>query len=178
MDFANLKSLFIPEGEVVSITAGGVELWKGGYTNLAEPLPNNTTDTSKWVNGYRFGSSGTPSAEYAGTPSTLSNMIACKFGDIIRVKGTTLRTGSDRTVIYANNNSTGDPGHFTGYFNTNLIIGIITYLEYLGLENGVYTFRCYDGSNPGAHIITGFRFAMPTPTNPEDVIITVNEEIV
>ena len=171
-----MKKISIKGVEMKELRVGGVVLWEkpASFTNLAEPLPNNTTDTSKWVNGYRFGSSGTPTAEYTGTPSTLSNMIACKFGDIIRIKGTTLRNGSDRTALYANNSSTA----FTGYFNTNLTIGIITYLEYLGLENGVYTFKCYDGSNPNAHIITGFRFAMPTPTNPEDVIITVNEEIV
>jgi hypothetical protein len=64
------------------------------------------------------------------------------------------------------------------YYNNNITIGSYNYIEYLGFENGIYTYKCYGGDDPNAHTITGFRFAMPTPENPSDVIITVNEEIV
>lgn len=63
MDFANLKSLTIPEGEVAEITCNGVLLWKGGYTNL---VPLSTEADGKTIyngglgykDGYRIRSGG------------------------------------------------------------------------------------------------------------------------
>ena len=50
MDFANLKSLSIPEGEAKEIYSGDVLLWKGGYTNIL--------DTIGYDDGYRCRTSG------------------------------------------------------------------------------------------------------------------------
>ena len=149
-------------GAFTGTAEGGV-----AYTNLAEPLPNNTTDTSKWVNGYRFSSSG-PSAQ-AGT--TLSNVIPCKNGDVIRVKGVTLTENTHRVAVdIAPAGGTTAPNY--QYFN----VGLSSAWSYDGIgADGAYTFTInatYSGT------ITNFRFAMPTPSDASTVIITVNEEIV
>ena len=145
------------------------------YINRAEPLPNNTTDISKWVNGYRFsGSSGAPSTQEG---TTISNHIACKGGDVIRIKGVTLRENIDRVAIQTKANVGTEEDYSRGYFNVGITFGTDTPVVYNGLENGVYTFTL---SNWGGNEISSFRFTMPTPTaeDANKIIVTVNEEIV
>ena len=152
-------------GEYEGTAAGGA-----AYKNLAEPLPDNTTDTSKWVNGYRFGSGGTPSAQ-SGT--SISNSIACKTGDVIRIKGVTLRENNDRVGVHVVGK---DALTYTvGYFQVGVVAGEHNPVVFNGLKDGVYTFTI---SSWGTSVIDGFRFAMPTPADASTVIITVNEEIV
>lgn len=139
--------------------SGGAE-----YTNLADPIPGNTTDTTKWIDGYRYGSSGAPSAE-AGT--TVSNMIAIYDSCTIRIKGAVLREGKDRIVLFV------DDVNLRGYFN-NGIANSAGSVNYVGLVDGVYTFQVAKGE--GA--LSGFRFAMATPEDASNVIVTVDEEIV
>ena len=136
------------------------------YTNLAEPLPNNTTDTTKWVNGYRYASSGIT----AESGTTISNLISCKGGDVIRVKGVKLRD-ADRIAIYFANAS-GTEAFTVGYYGSG-ITNTSASVVYNGYENEVYTFTIANGSGTA----TGFRFAMPTPTDVSEVIITKNEKI-
>jgi hypothetical protein len=51
MDFANLKSLTIPEGEVAEITCNGVTLWKAiTFTNQ---VPISTDTDGSIFNGRR-----------------------------------------------------------------------------------------------------------------------------
>lgn len=140
------------------------------YTNLAEPLPDNTTDTTKWVNGYRITSS-TIGAQ-AGT--TVSNTIACTNGDVIRIKGVSLRAGTDRIVAYAKEFTTNDWA--AGYFNIGIQLGSLEIVSKCETPdaNGVYTFNI---TTDKTKTITGLRFAMPTPADASAVIITKNEEI-
>lgn len=138
--------------------------------NRAYPLPNNTTDTTKWVNGYRFSATGIS----AQSGTTLSNDIRpCTGGDVIRIKGVTLREENDRIAIHYVGGDTNS--YVVGYFNRGITSGTSTPVVYNGLIDGAYTFTL---SNWGNYVIDGFRFAMPTPTDPSSVIITVNEEIV
>lgn len=139
-----------------------------GYTNLAEPLPDNTTDTTKWVNGYRYSSSGGPSAQ-SGT--TISNTIPCKKGDVIRIKGVTLRENTDRINLFHSGTEHGARGYFNVGISSTAGVGV----TYDGLVEGVYKFTI---SADGDYEVTGFRFAMPTPEDASEVIITVNQEIV
>lgn len=141
-----------------------------GYTNLAEPLPNNTTDTTKWVNGYRFSSSGIS----AQSGTTLTNPIACKAGDVIRIKGVTFRNSTDRYSLHFVRVSDSADVTQNEYFNGNTVVGAYTILQYDGVENGVYK---YTLPSQTAYAIKDIRFAMPTPTDVSAVIITVNEEI-
>lgn len=53
MDFANLKSLAIPEGEVKEIYCGDVLLWKGGYTNLV-PLSTEADGVTIYNGGLGY----------------------------------------------------------------------------------------------------------------------------
>ena len=58
MDFANLKSLTIPEGEVKSITANGVVLWEAiSYTNVittAIGYDGKVFNGVGYIDGYRL----------------------------------------------------------------------------------------------------------------------------
>lgn len=137
------------------------------YTNLAEPLPNNTTDTEKWVNGYRFSSSGIS----AQNGTTISNTIPCTNGDVIRIKGVTLRENADRIQLKASNLS----DDAVSYFNNDFTPGGVLTLKYDGQIDGVYTFTVQTDI---PREITGFRFAMPTPADASTIIVTVNEEII
>jgi hypothetical protein len=74
MDFTNLKSLTIPEGEVKEIYNGDVLLWKSGPTNL---VPLSTTEDGKTIYngglGYKDGTrirSGGAEADQAFTTCT------------------------------------------------------------------------------------------------------------
>lgn len=139
-------------------------------TNLAEPLPNNVGEVSKWVNGYRF-SSASIAAENG---TTLSNYIPCKNGDIIKIKGVNLRENADRIAIYIMRTDTNAYQWSYGYHNVGVDLGGKIVTELLSHKDGVYTFKLLCNT---PHIIKGFRFAMPTPTDPSQVIVTVNEEI-
>lgn len=175
LDFTGVKAITIPEGSVAKITrkSDGVMLWEKpvAFKNYAEPLPNNTTDTTKWVNGYRF-SSGGISAQ-AGT--TLSNIIPITYGDVIRIKGVTLRNSADRWQFGFIQVGQTVETLAVGYYNTDYKAGAITYLKYNGYENGVYTYTVTPET--WGHTPKSFRFAMPTPANANDVIITINQEI-
>ena len=140
------------------------------YTNLAEPRPNNIADTSKWVNGYRISSSGITAQE--GT--TLSNPITCKSGDIIRIKGVNLRENTDRLSVYIFRQDIQEYGWSHGYYNVGIDLGGNIVTELLSHKDGVYTFKLLYNT---PHIISKLRFAMPTPIDASDVIITVNQEI-
>lgn len=135
------------------------------YTNLAEPLPDNETDTTKWVNGYRISSSG------IGTQSgtTLSNhtpqLVA---GDVVRIKGVTFRNNTDRYGCWA------DDGRVMGNYLGYVSAGSTSYVKVEKVDD-VYEFTILNNSD-GIEYCT-MRFAFPTPTDPSAVIITVNEEI-
>lgn len=87
MDFSNLKSLTIPEGEVAEITCGGVVLWKSGYTNL---VPLSTEADGKTIynggkgykDGYRIRSGG---AESAHTNTACTGYIPFKKGEALYI---------------------------------------------------------------------------------------------
>ena len=143
----------------VCFVASTVEVYRNAdktedTTNLAIPNATNTTDTSIWVNGYRFSSSGL--AAEAG--SSVSNKIPIQKGDIIKISGVTLRENADRLCVNVTRTDTGEDGDQLGYFNN----GIVDVMSYTGCVDGVYTFIVedeYDGP------INYFRFAMPTPTD-------------
>lgn len=147
-------------GEYEGTAEGGA-----AYTNRAEPLPNNTTDTTKWVNDQRFSSSGIS----AQSGTTVSNSIPCKEGDTIRIKGVSLRSNTDRfQVTYTK--ADGSTGNGYDYWNatTSTLFSCVE-------ENGVYVVTMKEHAT---YTTTGFRFAMPTPADASKVIVTVNEEIV
>lgn len=111
MDFANLKSLIIPEGEVASITVGGVVLWQG-YTNL---VPTSTDTDGSIFNGVgyienrRLSSSGGLSSS-AQNGSVTTGFIPINGAlDVMRLKGVEWK------------NATNDHGghYYFNYYDAN-----------------------------------------------------------
>lgn len=142
-------------GEYEGTAAAGA-----AYTNKAEPLPNNTTDTTKWVNGYRFSSSNI-SAE---TGTTVCNYIACKVGDVVKVKGANFRANKDRYALYQADKTTGNGISYVSNPNASYATA--------NQVGDVYEFTIVKAD-------TAFiRFAFETPADASQIIITVNEEIV
>ncbi len=146
-------------GEYIGTAMGGAT-----YTNLAGPLSDNTTDTSKWVNGYRISSSGVS----AQSGKTVSNSIPCTYGDVIRVQGVTFAEGADRyQILMADKSSTFDIAYISSPTSNISIV-----------KNGdIYEMTLCDKPSADADNIHFIRFTFTTPENPEDIIITVNEEI-
>lgn len=153
----NNKTVF--SGEFVG-TAGGVS-----YKNFAEPLPNNTTDTTKWVNGYRISSSSVS----AQSGTTLSNPIYCNLGDVVRVKGVNFRENADRYGTWTV--ESGFFGNAVGYVS----VGSTSNVEVTKISDDEYSFKPLD---VGGDTVTYMRFAFETPTDTSSIVITVNEEIV
>lgn len=149
------------KGSYAGTAGGGTHIVKE-YTNLAEPLPDNKTDTTKWVNGYRYSSSGIS----AQSGTTISNHIPCKVGDVIRIKGVTLRENTDRLGLYYTHEGAATEGK--AYWNAT------HQLFSCELVDDVYVLTIKQHED---YVFSSIRFAMPTPTDANAVIITVNEEI-
>lgn len=103
MDFTNLKSLTIPEGEVKSITANGVVLWEAiSYTNQI-PLSIGTdkktyNNGQGWKTGYRLNSSG---VEASMTDWEVTGFIPINAtADMLRFKNCQWRGGSSPNNDY------------------------------------------------------------------------------
>ena len=184
MDFANLKSLTIPEGEVKEIYNGDVLIWKSGPTNLV-PLSTSTAGGTAiynnglgYKNGYRLSSSG---AEKTQSGSTVTGFIPAKYGDVIRMKGVTWGTNvvdgysyisfynSSGTLVttvnrYMNDDANGVSNH-GNYINKNAS-------SILTDSNGVTTFNIVFTQK------IDFSYIRINATGDgADMIVTVNEEI-
>ncbi len=147
------------EGEYAGTANGGAV-----YNNLAEPLPDNTTDTSKWVNDHRISSSGI----IVHSGKTVSNFIPCTYGDVIRVKGIEFEANADRyQILKADKETVYDSAQISVPTSNISIVKV----------GDVYEMTVCERPNPNTDNIHYIRFAFSTPANPEDVIITVNEEI-
>ena len=101
MDFSEIKSITIPEGEVKQIAIGDTVIWKGGYTNLVLTATDENgaiLNNVGYADGYRINSSGVIK-EQAGTAMTGYIEITPNDKDIIRVKGVTMNSVSYYTGI-------------------------------------------------------------------------------
>jgi hypothetical protein len=100
INFADVKSIAIPEGNVRSVSFGGVVVWKLGMLNL---VPYSIgEDGTVYNNGlgymddYRLNSSGVPTAM---TGATHSGFITFSNTDIIRAKGSAAPSSSGGQYI-------------------------------------------------------------------------------
>lgn len=188
MDFANLKSLTIPEGEVAEITCNGVLLWKGGYTNLV-PLSTEADGKTIYNNGlgykdgYRIRSGG---AEAANVNSTITGYIPFVKGDKLYIYPAFTGWNTQNAINFCDSSYTNlgqitDSGAAYGIcngnnvaaFKTELVNGVsvldISDVTDLGVENIAYvriTNLIYYYDTDNALISSG-----------AEMIITKNEEI-
>ena len=136
----------------------GTALGGAKYTNLADP----TSD--EWLTDYRISSSDIASE----TGTTVSNPIYCTTGDVIRIKGATFRSSQDRIGSWTAN------GNIYGNGTNYVSVGTTDYFEVNQVDD-IYEFTVL---NPQDVEYGYVRFAFQTPDNPEDIVITLNEEII
>lgn len=179
IEWANIKSIVTPLGEVKSITCDGEILWKTGYENQVLLSINGDGSIYNnglgYKNGYRLSSSG---EEKAQTNSTTTGFIPATNGDIIRMSGgsmyVTVSGGYSYIVFYDSafnkiahgnwyqkgsnyvNNSTTNINKATSYYTVD--------------ENGVTTFTL-DVSVDYSYI------RISAEGDGSSLVVTVNEEI-
>ena len=160
------------EGNLIEIG----ELDMGGITNLADP------SSADWLADKRLNSSGSVATqEHHGTGGAVTNFIPCKAGDVIRVKNFDPR-------LYYSNATTGDTGRSLAYFyasNKSTIIGKNIPADGNGWvnTNGIWTYTVGTSLTAVSGSNSDIRYARLTGIynsglTAQDVIITVNEEIV
>ena len=143
----------------------------GGYTNLAEPLPNNTTDTSKWINNARIGGSATVGT---GTGTSVSNIIDCVPGNEIRIKGAKLPSGERYMLLCKNGTADSPQAIYWGDISNNTSNNFVDISTESTEDGTVYLLKIKQYST---YVPYGFRFTMTTPEDASAVIVTVNTEI-
>ena len=135
--------------------------------NLAVPSATNTTDQTRWINGYRI--TGNYALE-SNTSQCVSNTIPISNGDVIRISGVTLTEGTHRVMTTHTSLNADDYGQDVnngGYFQNGSY-----YINYNGLTDGVYKFTVI---NDSAGALKSFRFSMPNDVDRSKVRVTVNE---
>ena len=191
MRFADVKKLFIPEGEVRRIERGGDVLWKGGYTNLipmAIDTDGSVYEGKGYIEDYRLSSSGSLS-EQAGTVTT--GFIPCRAGDLIRMGGALFASPAGNCylafydagfALLGSINCYPSSGSSTGYATTSR--GIVTQKStgavssiasgfYPTVHKGVTVFDWHgftDGSKVAYFRVNGVGRG-------GEMVVTVNEEI-
>lgn len=173
MDFATVKKVFIPEGEVKQITRDGAIIWNGGYTNQ---VPTSLDDAGNifngtgYIEGYRLNSSGGLTA-LSGVVTT--GFICCKATDIVRMAGVSWVPNSGYCYISFFDSTFKVLGGYNVQFNgANVASGIVKNSTSVTEENAVYTFHPVfsDGSDIAYIRVNGYGKG-------SDMIVTINEEI-
>ena len=176
MDFINLKSLIIPEGEVSQITCDGVILWKSGYKNWVKY--STETDDKTIYNGglgykdrYCIRSGG---AEQDHGSASHTGFIRATGGDIVRLSGYDIKRADTGNAINVYNSShtnlgqiVGNSGGYGIFSNTNISWNDVT-LE----KEGVYYWVIPEDYNIEYIRVTGY-----TGADGSKMIVTINEEI-
>ena len=136
------------------------------YTNLVEPNDDNTTDTTIWVNGKKYNTAGNivDDAVYVTT-----NYISVKKGDIVRIKGFVL--GAEGRNVFSAAFYSDKKHYFTQALNHMTNNGFFKNFS-VDTDNNVAQFTS------AIDTVAYFRFSGPPINGNENVIITVNEEIV
>lgn len=156
------------ENENGTVTEIG-NLVLGGIENLADPK------SSDWADAYRINSSGALVGSVTG--SVVANYIPCKVGDVVRVKGI------DIAYYQASSSETGRTNMFYYQSDKATIVGKIVVADNPSIfvnSGDVWTFTVGNGvsgdTSKIAYIRPFGRYMSNYTKN--DVIITVNEEIV
>lgn len=157
----------------------------GPKGNLADPTSSDWLTDTRLATKYGYGK--------ANTGSILTNYIPVKRGDVLRVKGLNLfeKVNSQNSAIgcYTSTDKTADStGKYNSYDELCVHTSISSETSTEGVKgdvsvsNNVYTYTILmrDGAQKGSSDIKYIRISAPLTDGytAEDVIITVNEEIV
>jgi hypothetical protein len=182
INFANLKSLTIPEGNVKAIAINSVTVWGSGGAEPDEPAEptyiNQLTEaqaidsTNKYNGlGYKTGVYLTSSGTFESTGKSnewLTGCIPYTVNDSIYIKGVSFTTAShDRMYFFSSKTVRVAPAINSG--TTNL--GTYFTIETLGAD------YCKLTPKSGLNASTQFVRMSFTTGNPANVIITVNQPI-
>lgn len=161
-----------------------VEIGKGEYVPDDTPPYTNLADTSTWVYDKRLsGSSGEPKDGETHAGYVIVNFIPAKMGDVLRVKGMNLKNkvGSGHFYICAYNGSkTFQKLASVFTISTASNDGALNCVSVDG-DISTYTIMMQDDGEQRANESTQYvKFAgsLLAGYTAEDVIITINEEIV
>lgn len=172
MNFSTVKTITIPEGNVTKISHDGSVLWQKpkSFTNLADPT------SADWLVGYRLNSSGVP---VVAEDTTVTNFIACKKGDILRVNMDLRSQGQRITGFDVDTGKNVFVGYFTNSYSN--VVSDSSIKDKITYENGISSYELMIGGSGntlyGADNMT-VRFSFITSAiAAEDIIITINEEI-
>lgn len=188
MDFANLKSLTIPEGEVAEISVGGVVLWKG-YTNQV-PISTDTDGSifngTGYIENRRLGSSGSLSSS-AQNGSVTTGFIPW-HGDttVLCMKGVEwlnaqANYGGHHYIVFYDANKKANPSSFNGLISSGGTNDMSHILTVTRDANGVETFvfnKDYGTENSLLQWVRSASYIRITAYGKgADMIVTINEEI-
>lgn len=169
MDFKNVKSITIPEGNVKKIMAGSVVLWEEAqkYINqlpISKDVNGNIYNSIGYKAGYRISASG---EEKTSTLHSITGYIPFTYGDTLYGTADTIagNTGNGNIAAYTSNHT-----FIQGvYFNNSY--GMIT-----TDDNGVWAFNPVGKS--GDSNFAKMAYVRVTGTTFTDAsIITVNQPI-
>lgn len=189
MDFANLKSLTIPEGEVKEISLYGVVLWKG-YTNQV-PISTDTDGSIFNGTGYkenvRLSSSGGISGS-AQNGSVTTGFIPFPDGDktVIRMKGVewlnaySKYSGHYYILFYDANKKILTQGNYLASADYSRFSHVVTITrDANGIETVVFNKDFATGANAWLEAVRNRAkyVRIAAYGKGADMIVTINEEI-
>ncbi len=178
IDYANIKNITIPEGDVKSITANGVVLWKKGYKNWVKYSTESDGVTIYngglgYKNGYRIRSGG---AEGETANGSCTGFIPVKGGDVVRLSGWDFSGAFNENAINVSDSTHTNIGQFTmipahyGIFSSYSSYSFSSVVEE---TTGVWKWIVPPTASGVAYIrISGY-----TIKNGANMIVTLNEEI-
>ena len=181
MNFAQLKQLTIPEGEVKKITSGADVLWEmSSYTNqvpLSIDSSGNIYNGVGYKNGYRIRSGG---AEGAVTAGACTGFIKVNPGDVIRISGCSFSADESENAINIANSSFTNLGQMA--MNSTWGYGDLAGDSEYGMNScvveettGVWKWNVPPASYGVAYIRVSGHF--PDGADGAKLIVTINEEI-
>lgn len=177
MIFSSIKNWAIPEGKVVKVESDGVVIWKEP-SSLKNWVKYSTESDGKTIYndglgykvGYRIRSGG---AESASTYGVCIGFIPLKVGDVLSIYPAFTGRNTENTInfydsSFSNLGQVTDSGSYSGICNSSYKTSVV---------NGVSTLTLNSSHNSNIAYVRIGHYTSAT-SNGEDIIITVNQEIV
>ena len=180
MNFASVKKIVIPEGEVKQIECNGVVLWKSGYKNWVKYSTEADGKTIYngglgYKEGYRIRSGG---AEAEASAGSCTGFILVKGGDIVRWSGWDWAIQTSVNALNVSDKDFTNIGQFTTQGAHYGILNLGAWASYnlnsvIQESEGIWKWVVPPTESGVAYI----RLTGETYNNGSKMIVTVNEEI-